>query len=336
MSEISSNDKRINIQADSRRNIYVMVIYSFLSLFLFAILAVCINSGCGELEALLKSKYTYSAISSKSVSENDYYQFNAGIDFSLSADSGVRLNADIIMQSDLSVYDEMIHWNAGKLEEDEIAISKKLAKSNKLKAGDSLFSKHIVDGTIREYKIKQIIPDINCVRNADVNSFYDGVLIMGFDRLYLDNISHVSVFFTDKSVEEFSSLYSQPVNEIVYRTDEIRKVVIRIVPYIAAGMLLEIILTIILAVLLCRDISCEYKRLVKNGLDLRRLKSLYGSFLFTRGSICVVVSIFLSVIIMMIRSSAVFTMLAVLVISIVDLFAFVLTGKTLKKRMMRG
>ena len=90
--------KRIALKAEPRRTAIVLAIFTLTSLFLVWVLAFSVNSDCMQLNTLIWSSYDYSVTTREPVLENDYYKFNAGIDFALTTDSQTSLNADIIMQ----------------------------------------------------------------------------------------------------------------------------------------------------------------------------------------------------------------------------------------------
>ena len=114
---------RIALKAEPRRTAIVLAIFTLISLFLVWALAFSVNKDCMQLDSLIRSSYDYSVTAQESVLENDYYQFNAGIDFTLTADSQTSLNANIIMQTDSSVYTDLVYWNANELSTHGIAVS---------------------------------------------------------------------------------------------------------------------------------------------------------------------------------------------------------------------
>ena len=86
---------RIALKAEPRRTAIVLAIFTMISLFLILVLVFSVNKDCMQLHSLIRSSYDYSVTTQEPVLENDYYQFNAGIDFALSADSQFTITSEI-------------------------------------------------------------------------------------------------------------------------------------------------------------------------------------------------------------------------------------------------
>ena len=224
---------RIALHAEPKKTIIASLAFTLISFFLMLILILSVNKDAIQLNSLLQSDYDYSVTMQDTVRKDDYYQFNAGIEFTLSADANTSLNADIVMQSKDSLYTDMVSWNAESLSTNGVAVSENIAKSNNLHIGDKLYSKHIVNGEIYEYFIEQIIPESVCVRTDKGKMHSNGIIIMGYDTKYVDNITHNYIVFTNKNIDELTAKCTSTPQNIIYRDDEIHTVILSIVPYLA-------------------------------------------------------------------------------------------------------
>ena len=181
---------RIALHAEPRKTIIASLAFTLISFFLMLILILSVNKDAIQLNSLLQSDYDYSVTMQDTVRKDDYYQFNAGIEFTLSDDANTSLNADIVMQSKDSLYTDMVSWNAEPLSTNGVAVSENVAKSNNLHIGDKLYSKHIVNGDSCEYTIEQLLPEAVSVRVTNGMNHSDGIIIMGYDERYIENITH--------------------------------------------------------------------------------------------------------------------------------------------------
>ncbi|NLT47750.1 MAG: hypothetical protein GXX92_04990 [Clostridiales bacterium] len=260
-----------------------IIIVSFAVLSSLLILAIAISTGTnlGQMIILQKSRYEYSATLQKPTGRDDYYKIDAGIGFALEKDSTVGLNADVLMQTEVSEYTDSVAWNAVRLGEHEIAISSNLARSSRLNIGDKLFSKHTVDDIMYEYTISQLLPFISSTNGIEEHAFSDGVIIMGYDSRYVDNISHYTMIFTEEPVS--SSIFSRtdmPSN-LIYREDVVGNIKRIIFPYFSTFALLSILITVIFAYLLSRTISHNFRRYIMLGFGKKKLDRSYR-YLVTR------------------------------------------------------
>ena len=285
---------RIALKGDPRRTTIVLFVFTLISLFLALLLVISVNEDCMQLNSLIRSGYDYSVATQDPVLENDYYQFNAGIDFALTADSQTSLNSDIIMQTDNSSYTDLVYWNANELSTHGIAVSKNIAKANDLHLGDKLYSKHIVNGEVCEYAIEQIIPEAVCVRADTGNKHSNGIIIMGCDSEYVDHITHNCVVFTDESVNDFTAKCLATPQDIIYRDDEVRSVVLNVVPYLAFFSLISVAITIISACVLSKGIAYNFCRLVMLGFEKKKLNQAYRSYICKTGVVSIVIALALS------------------------------------------
>ncbi|MCM1328618.1 MAG: hypothetical protein NC253_04180 [Ruminococcus sp.] len=286
-----------------------------------------------QLYSVIQSNYIYSAITREPTFENDYYRFNAGISFAVSPDSQTGLNADIIMQSRDSQYDDSIYWNADKLSEYGIAISKNLAKFYDLHLNDKLYSKHIVNGGIYEYSIEYIIPETANVRISKDKSYNNGIIIMGYDGQYVDNVTHNSIAFTKDSIDELS-VNGMP-EDIIYREDEIIAVLKNIVPYLSVCIVIFITITILSTFLFTKSISYNFIRLVMMGFEKKRLNKSYFRFVCGFGLLSIVISLVLSNVIFLIIEVSAVEILILTIITLIELITLFITSAILNKHLWR-
>ena len=326
---------KINLHTDYKRVLSVMALFSLISIILNVIIGLTTNEHLTELNALLRSDYIYSVITHKSVAVDDYYQFNAGISFSVSPETKTSLNAEVLMQSEITDYTRSVYWNAESLSESGVAISKGLAKRYDMHIGDNLFSKHNVDGTIHEYSIEQLLPDVIHTRISKQNSFYSGVIIMGYDKLYVDNISHDWIAFTSKSIEDLSSDKAVSPEDIVYRDDEIASELVEIIPYVVVLSIISVIGLIIFQMFLSKGSSYNFRRLMTLGFEKQSLNRAFCKLTREIGAVAILIAA--------VASAGIFTLLDICPIGLILLCWIVLlefivlwiTSAVLKGRLWR-
>lgn len=327
--------KRIALKADPQRTAIVLAIFTLTSLFLVWVLAFSVNSDCMQLNTLIRSSYDYSVTTREPVLENDYYKFNAGIDFALTTDSQTSLNANIIMQTNSSVYTDLVYWNANELSIHGIAISKNIAKLNNLHLGDKLYSKHIVNGKVCGYDIEQIIPETVCVRAETDNKHSNGIIIMGCDAEYVDHITHNCVVFTDENITAFAARCSATPQDIIYRDDEIRSAVLSILPYLAVFSLFSIAITIITACVLSKGISCNFRRLVMLGFEKKKLNQTYHGYIYKSGVISIIIVLALSSIVFLFVDITAIRIMLVIWIPLIELITLFTATTITNRRLWR-
>ena len=324
---------RIALHAEPRKTIITAVSFTLISFFLILILMLSINKDAIQLNSLLHSDYDYSVTMQDTVRKDDYYQFNAGIEFTLSDDANTSLNADIVMQSKDSLYTDMVSWNAEPLSINGVAVSENVAKSNNLHIGDKLYSKHIVNGEKCEYTIEQFRPEAIRVRATNGTSHSDGIIIMGYDERYIENITHSSIVFTKDSINDWSTIGS-PEN-IVYREDEIMSSLRSIIPYLAVLSVISIVTTIALTVLLTKSVLSNFKRLIMLGFDRKQLNKAYYRLVHFAGIIAIIVSLALSGIVFLFIKLSVVKLLTLLLIAFIEIIILHIASNILNKRLWR-
>ena len=265
------NETKLNLHMSRKRTLFMIASFSLVSFILILFVAISIKPNLMQLNSLLQSDYLYSATVARTEKPDAYYQFNAGIGFTNSADSQTGINADVVMQTDGAEYTETVFWNAGKMSEEEVAVSESVANVYGIKVGKKIFSKHIVDGSVHEYVVSQILPDVTSVRVQNDQIYSGGIIIMGFDPSYAENVMHNTLVFTSEDINALSNESSGSLGNIIYRDDEIKKVCTEIAPYYSLMVVLSVILIIGLVGLLKRSIAYNFKRLVTLGFNQRRL-----------------------------------------------------------------
>lgn len=324
---------RIALHAEPRKTIITSLVFTLISFFLMLILMLSANKDAIRLNSLLHSGYDYSVTMQDTVRKDDYYQFNAGIEFTLSANANTSLNADIVMQSKDSLYTDMVSWNAEPLNTSGVAVSENLAKSNNLHIGDRLYSKHIVNGESCEYTIEQLLPEAVSVRANNGMNHSDGIIIMGYDERYIENITHSSIVFTKDSINDLSEIGS-PEN-IVYRDDEIKSSLRNIIPYLAVLSVISIVTTIALTVLQTKFVSCNFRRLIMLGFDRKQLNTAYYRLVHVDGIVSIIASFALSGIVFLFIKLSVVKLLILLLIPCVEVITLLIASNISNKRLWR-
>lgn len=271
-------------------------IAAFLATFLLISLAVSVAVGTdmSQLNTLLRSKYEYSATVQHSSLENAYYQYNAGISFTISEDSKARFNVEVLMQTEESNYSDAIYWNTAKLTCDGVAVSKNIADRHGLNVGDTIFSKHIVDGVTKAYTIEKILPVVTSARISGNSQHSDGIIVMGYDERYITNISYSCIIFTSKPIEIVAEGCSDMPTDILYREDEIITVVMKILPYLFVYVIAAAVLVVITMVSISKSVAGNFKRLASNGADFGALNHAYYKITIGIGIGLVITSLIVS------------------------------------------
>ncbi|MBP3796643.1 MAG: hypothetical protein J6I46_02550 [Ruminococcus sp.] len=324
---------RIALHAEPRKTIITSLSFTLISFFLMLILMLSVNKDAIKLNSLMHSDYDYSVTMQDTVQKDDYYQFNAGIEFTLSADAYTSLNADIVMQSKNSVYTDMVYWNAETLSTNGVAVSENLVKSNNLHKGDKLYSNHIVNGESCEYTIEQLLPEAVSIRATNGMNHSDGIIIIGYDERYIENITHSSIVFTKDSINDLSVIGS-PEN-IVYRDDEIISSFRSIYPYLAVLSLISIVTTITSTVLLTKFVSSNFRRLIMLGFDRKQLNKAYYRLVHVTGIISIITSLALSGIVFLFINFTAVKLLILLLIPFIEIITLLIASSISNKRLWR-
>ena len=324
---------RIALYAEPRKTIITALSFTLISIFLMLILILSINKDAIRLNSLLHSDYDYSVTMQDTVRKDDYYQFTAGIEFTLSADANTSLNADIVMQSKDSLYTDMVSWNAEPLSTNGVAVSENVAKSNNLHIGDKLYSKHIVNGESCEYTIEQFLPESVSIKATNGMNHSDGIIIMGYDERYIENITHSSIVFTKDSINDLSAIGS-PEN-IVYRDDEIITSLRSIIPYLAILSVVSIVTTVAFTILLTKSVSSNFKRLIMLGFDRKKLNTAFYRLIRGTGSISIIASIALSGIVFLFVNYNAVKLLILLLIPFIESITLLIASNISNKRLWR-
>ena len=262
----------------------MMLFFAVAFLIVCLLAAFTISTNSAQMDSILRSDYVYSAITANPVQKDDYYRFDAGISFALSADAEKSISAAVLMQPKNAVYTEMVNWNADILGTNSVAITHGLARSYGLSIGDAIFSKHVTDGTVHQYTIEQILPEVVNERVSGRQSYQDGIIIIGYDSQYVDNISHTSIVFTKDSIEDLAVLAAGMPESIVYRSDEIAAVSKMLLPYWGLFAVLSVLIPYIFVFLLTKEIRYNFKRLIMLGFKKKDLNHSYYTHLY---AVCV-------------------------------------------------
>ena len=320
---------------DNQRSWILMLFFTMTCLLINLFTIVSTDTETAQINSLLKSKYIYSATASKSILKDDYYQFDAGIGFSVSPDNQTGINAKVLMQNNKTKYSADIDWNSDRLETSGVAITRGIARKKHLTIGDRLYSNHIVDGTMHEYTVEQILPELSEVRLSENRIFSEGIIIMGYDETYVENISHTTLLFTSESIEEVASSLSENPLEIIYRSDEIRNAIKSILPYVLLFMLLSALATAALVLIIKRIVEHNFKRLLILGFDERELNGSYMGLIYTIGMPSVLIAWLISV---LLSHLFIFSLVELTILSInlvVEIFTLLISVNLSKKQMWR-
>lgn len=320
-----------------RRKIALLCALAFVTAFLLLsiIASISVSTDLSQINALMRSKYDYSATAQSSTLENTYYQYNAGISFAVTEDSGTRLNAEVLMQTEANGYSDAAFWNSKMLSQYGVAVSKGIADSHGLTVGDVIYSKHIVDGTIHQYTIEDILPAVTTARVTSTDNRSDGILIMGYDEQYAINISHISIIFTDEPIEAAAVKCSEMPTNILYRDDEILTIVKHSIPYILLFVFLAAACMAAVALILTKEVSHNFKRLAASGAGYRSLNNAYYKLITGIGAGLILLSGIISAVSFAIVEIHVLIVVPTLFVVIGEIIALTITAAASNKQMWR-
>ena len=311
----------------------------FFCLFLFGselVLILSSNNLFTEIDTLFNSKYEYSVVMKSPVGHDNFYQYDATIRFTLNSDSESALKADVIMQSEPIQYGDLVFWSANPLGNHEIAITQSIASANKLNVGDVLYSKHIVDSNVYEYTIKQIVPNAVSVRYEKDAVRNDGVIIMGYDPIYEENISHNVIVFTNEPISVLTDNGQLSAVKMLYRDDELLYAIRESIPYALFFLALGIVGSIIFVFVLVREIVVNFRRYVSLGYPPGIINSSYNRRILLFG--CIVELGFIIVNSILVVTKMICLPFTIFLISanLIETIVIITTACIIKKSLWRG
>lgn len=324
--------KSINLHMNQKRALCLVAFFSLIALWLNVVLGIALDQDNSQLNALLSSDYEYSVTTRGPIGKDDYYQFEAGISFFLAEDSVTSINADVVMQVEASNYSNLLNWNASRLNEDEVAISNGIARAYGLNNGDVIYSKHIVNGGVNKYKVVQILPEGNAIRTEKMKSHKKGILIMGCDNIYVENLSHKFISFTNNPIQELEASYPE---NILYREDEIAIVVKRMLPYVLAFSIIITIMVCGQAMVATKGIKHNFKRLATLGFEEKKLNCAYMRLLYGIGITSLLVSFVCSLMAYKIMRLCFYGIWISMVLTVLGLAALMVVKHILNRRLWR-
>lgn len=322
--------KSIQLHVEPLWTALITSLFSILYLAFNIVLLLFLNDSSIQLNALLRSDYEYSLVTQNPVGTNDYYLFNASIEFAPTAESGTRLNADVIMQTESSSYTDIVRWNAKKLSSNSVAISRNLARSNDIKLGDKVYSKHIVTGEICEYTVEEILSDVETIRVSSKKNNSNGIVIMSCDEAYIENISHRVVVFSKCSIDEFEYF-----DDIIYRDDEISNTVKTMIPYAAAFVVFACAATVVFVIITVKKISNNIRRLIILGCEKKRINKSFYRYSLGVVSLSVIIAAAISSLIFIVLGASIVKTIILLIMPFIELVTLLVTEKILNKQLWR-
>ena len=281
---------QINIHMEQKRALALVLFFALLLSMVGILAAVILKTDCAQLSSLLRSDYIYSAIVASPVLEDDYIRFDAEIGYMLSDDAETSINAEILMQSENAIYTDLVNWNADELGVYEVAITEGLARRNGIRSGDRLYSKHLVNGAVHEYTVEQILPELRTARVTRHREYTRGIIIIGYDSQYIDNISHERIVFTREPIDELASRVSGTPESIVYRSDEITVLMMKMIPYFLLFAVLAVIIVSMLTLIFTEAVQYNFKRLKILGFEKKGLDLAYNKLVYSSGLLSIIIA----------------------------------------------
>ena len=329
------NERNVNLHISRKRTLFLVASFSVASIIVCILVAISTRPDLMQLNSLVQSDYTYSVTVGESRRPDAYYQYNAGIGFTNKIESKIGINADVVMQTIESEYTESVFWNAERMQEDEVGISESIAKKYGLKVNDVIYSKHIVDGEIHEYVINQILPSVASVRVQKNHLFSDGIIVMGYDPIYAENVTHNTLLFTSEDINVLSNEASGGLSEIVYREDEIKMICAQLAPYYLIMMVLSIALVLGQIMIIKKNVAYNFKRMVTLGFHQIGLNKALFSLLFGTGIISIGISFLVELLVFIIVGLNKVVMMLLLSMVIVESITLLIGEMFVKRKLWR-
>ena len=326
---------KANFHLNKKSTLALIAILIGISALLTIVASISTTTDLAQLSVLAQSNYDYSAVAPNSTAQDQYIQFNAGIWFALSADSATSLSVDVIMQSEVAEYTDLVHWSTEKLSIRGVAISQNIAEAHNLSAGDMIYSKHVVDGAVCGYRIESIIPAVTGVRVSENSGYNTGLVIMGYDDQYVENITHTSLIFSQEPLEMLAEKCSGTPERIVYREDEIKDVVMHILPYILIYATLSIFCMLGLVYFLSRMIEPNFRRLAMIGYAQQSLNTAYNLLVLGAGGTVVAITFLISLVAFSIQGVHFVCVIPAVLGAFAEIIVLYVSSTTTKRRLWR-
>ena len=329
------NRAGIDMHQNQRKTFVLIIVLTLALLFSLLILISSQKDEISHLGALRGSTYLFSGKTQECIGQDEYYFFDAGIAFTRSLESETSINADVIMQSSVSDYTESVKWNAVPLGVHEVAITENIARINGLKVGNEIFSKHIVSGSIIAYTIRQVLPEASRVRITEKREFTNGIIIMGYDSLYINHITHSILAFSSEPLDVFSQKYLQTPHSITYRADEIKLLLRQVLPALCIVAGCSAFFTILFVILFAKDVQHYYRRLIMLGFAKQLLITAYRKYLYGAIGISLILYAALSSVILYYLGCGYTGVIIVLCTVVIDILAMLIGSIVCQKQAWR-
>ena len=325
----------INLHIEKKRALAMMLFFALVFSLISIFSEISVRTDLTDLNSLLKSDYDYSVFTYEPLFQDDYYQFDAGINFMVAADADKSINAEILMQTEEANYTDSVYWNAGKLGTTGVAITEGLARSLGLRIGDIIYSKHIVDGLIHEYSVQEILHERTKARESKLLSYHDGIIIMGYDEKYAKGISSKVMVFTNETIQQIDSKVSQTPEDIVYRSDEIAIVVKSMTPYILVYMSLAVLFAVGLVFALTKTIKYNFKRLSMIGFEKKALDQSYRHLIYMVGFASMLIAFLISLAVSHLFVLSIVDAVFLITVMLVEVISMMISEYSFRSRLWR-
>lgn len=326
----------ISFHEDRRWTVSAAVAYAVLSLLLPVLVSFIGDRPLGRLITLSRSTYLYSVTMTQPTGQDDYLRFDAALGFARSPGANIGINAAVVMQATGSIYTEAVAWRAEELSCDEIAISGELAKQYGLNVGDTLYSRHVVDGDQHEYTIAQVLPYVSPIGSNGMNAYADGLIVMGYDARYAQNISHDVIVFSNETLEALTRKYAQTPVGIEYRDDAMNLQIRRLIPYLLLLIFLAAVLSAIFAWSLAHLVLRDQRRLIMLGFEKRRLDRSFVAYMIPPFALSLLCSALAFALVLLLTRSQMADLWFLSVLALTELPTFICASYALDRKAWRS
>ena len=192
----------------------IILILSIIVIVLSCYISSYIEKRYRQVEFGINNNYLYIVLSDSMYKYNTYLNYANKTYFAVNNE---KIIAFILMETQSQYNDEAIIYTNNIVEGQydiltckEVAISKNLSDSLKLKIANSIYFNNESTGKFEEYKIKYIFKDAYGIYKTDVNNHY-GIILMGFNKEYANNINTQKII----SISNIDTILNKiPIEEI--------------------------------------------------------------------------------------------------------------------------
>jgi hypothetical protein len=233
------------------------------------------------------SNFNYVYTTEGKLPSNSYLDLKNNKSFFSDVNLTQRLRTNSIMKLDVNYDDngfikskDVMPGLDLELSDNEVFITKFIARKNNLKVGDFVYSKSIYDQEVKPYKIVGMLENVNSASEYS-NSTLQGMLVLGYDKSYEDS-SLVSFVNYSKTEPSQILLDNKVILVKLYsKTDLLNYPLRQTLIYIILQISATIFLSMVFFLILVNSSRSNYQRMKRIGaIQILNLSLVVRSSLF--------------------------------------------------------